>query len=199
MAGRGRKRSPSCRPPPAVAAGHRLRRGDENGGPVAGGLGLDSHRLRPVGAWRRPSTASVLSSPGRWCGWRRRPPAQRAASPSRLWDNQHLRTRPLSSRAQARPGRANTRESGNLAKAQAAMEQKMKELDAQPPIAPAPPPSMKPKTIKGLPAFPPLKGPPPAVAADKEQRLQELLRKYRADQVTPEEYHQQRAKILAEP
>ena len=31
------------------------------------------------------------------------------------------------------------------------------------------------------------------------QRLQELLRKYRADQVTPEEYHQQRAKILAEP
>ena len=75
----------------------------------------------------------------------------------------------------------------------------MKELDAQPPIAPAPPPSMKPKTIKGLPAFPPLKGPPPAVAADKEQRLQELLRKNRADQVTPEEYHQQRAKILAEP
>ena len=86
-----------------------------------------------------------------------------------------------------------------LAKAQAAMEQKMKELDAQPPVAPAQPPPMKPKTLKGPQAFPPLQGPPPAVAGDKAKRLQELLRKYRADQVTPEEYHQQRAKILAEP
>jgi hypothetical protein len=48
-------------------------------------------------------------------------------------------------------------------------------------------------------SFPPLAGPPSALAADKEQRLQELLRKYKADQITPEEYHQQRAKILAEP
>jgi hypothetical protein len=93
-----------------------------------------------------------------------------------------------------------------LAKAQAALEQKMKELDAQPPVvtaapgpAPAQTPTTKPKTLKGPLAFPPLQGPPPAVAADKGQRLQELLRKYRADQVTPEEYHQQRAKILAEP
>jgi hypothetical protein len=86
------------------------------------------------------------------------------------------------------------------------MEQKMKELDALPPLvtaapgpAPAQTPTMKPKTLKAPLAFPPLQGPPPAVAADKEQRLRELLGKYRADQVTPEEYHQQRAKILAEP
>jgi hypothetical protein len=86
------------------------------------------------------------------------------------------------------------------------MEQKMKELAAQPPDvtsvpgpAPAQTPTMKPKTLKAPLAFPPLQGPPPAVAADKEQRLRELLGKYRADQVTPEEYHQQRAKILAEP
>jgi hypothetical protein len=46
-----------------------------------------------------------------------------------------------------------------------------------------------------------------AVAADatpvpstvKEQKLAELLRRYQADQITPFEYHQQRAKIIAEP
>jgi hypothetical protein len=54
------------------------------------------------------------------------------------------------------------------------------------------------KNVKGTAAFPQIQGPPPSVSADKEQRLQELLRKYKADQVTPEEYHQQRAKILAE-
>jgi hypothetical protein len=37
------------------------------------------------------------------------------------------------------------------------------------------------------------------ISADKQQRLQELLRKYMADQVTPEQYHAERAKILAEP
>jgi hypothetical protein len=50
-----------------------------------------------------------------------------------------------------------------------------------------------------LQSFPPLQSPLPAIGADKEQRLQELLRKYRADQITPEQYHQERAKILAEP
>jgi uncharacterized protein YnzC (UPF0291/DUF896 family) len=37
------------------------------------------------------------------------------------------------------------------------------------------------------------------VSADKTQRLAELLRKYKAEEITPEEYHQQRAKILSEP
>ena len=60
-------------------------------------------------------------------------------------------------------------------------------------------PAKKPANLKGPLAFPPLQGPPPSISADKEQRLQELLRKYKADQITPEEYHQQRAKILAGP
>ena len=94
----------------------------------------------------------------------------------------------------------------SIAKARAAVEQEMKKLEALPPIAAggtAAPPALAPtkptKRSQILQSFPPLPGPPPAVAADKEQRLQELLRKYRADQITPEEYHQQRAKILAEP
>jgi hypothetical protein len=108
-----------------------------------------------------------------------------------------------------------------IAKAREALRQKMNELDMQPvaAVAPAPVPAIQPKPVAAggaatppvleptkptkrsqiLLSFPPLQGPPPAVAADKEQRLQELLRKYRADQITPEDYHQQRAKILAEP
>jgi len=48
-------------------------------------------------------------------------------------------------------------------------------------------------------------GPIPIIAPDlpismtKEQRLQALLALYKADQITPEQYHKQRAAILAEP
>jgi translation initiation factor IF-2 len=38
---------------------------------------------------------------------------------------------------------------------------------------------------------------PPATA--KEQRLAELLRRYKADEITPLQYHTERAKIIAEP
>jgi hypothetical protein len=40
---------------------------------------------------------------------------------------------------------------------------------------------------------------PPSLSASKQQRLNELLDKYRADQLNPTQYHEQRAKILAEP
>ena len=41
--------------------------------------------------------------------------------------------------------------------------------------------------------------PPLPIAASKESRLQALLGKYKTNQLTPEEYHNQRAAILAEP
>jgi hypothetical protein len=45
--------------------------------------------------------------------------------------------------------------------------------------------------------------PPAAVAPggpqSKEQRLADLLRRYSADEITPLEYHTERAKIIAEP
>ena len=44
----------------------------------------------------------------------------------------------------------------------------------------------------------PMVAPAPPIAASKEQRLQQLLQQYKADQITPQEYHQQRAAILAE-
>jgi hypothetical protein len=60
-------------------------------------------------------------------------------------------------------------------------------------------PPKKPAVVKGALAFPPIPAPPAAVSAEKEQRLAELLRKYKAEEITPEEYHVQRAKIMSEP
>jgi hypothetical protein len=54
-------------------------------------------------------------------------------------------------------------------------------------------------TTKGTPVFQPMEGPPLPISVDKQQRLAELLRAYQTDLVTPDQYHQQRAKILAEP
>jgi hypothetical protein len=62
--------------------------------------------------------------------------------------------------------------------------------------------SKKPKKTKQTataPAFQPLPGPDLPISADKQQRLADLLQKYKADEISPEQYHQQRAKILAEP
>jgi len=41
--------------------------------------------------------------------------------------------------------------------------------------------------------------PPPAISAAKAEKLAELLRKYKTDEITPEQYHKERAKVLAEP
>lgn len=41
--------------------------------------------------------------------------------------------------------------------------------------------------------------PPLPISASKQAKLDELLNQYKADRITPEQYHQQRAAILAEP
>ena len=45
----------------------------------------------------------------------------------------------------------------------------------------------------------PIAAPALPIGASKEARLQALLAKYQADQISPEEYHKQRAEILAAP
>ncbi|MGA3283118.1 MAG: hypothetical protein ABSD57_01490 [Verrucomicrobiota bacterium] len=77
------------------------------------------------------------------------------------------------------------------------------------PVKPAPP-AVKPEVMS--PAnqinanFPgkelglkPIQAPPLPISAAKEAQLQALLGRYKADQITPEQYHTERAKILAEP
>jgi colicin import membrane protein len=46
---------------------------------------------------------------------------------------------------------------------------------------------------------PDMTAPPAPVNSSKQQQLADLLNKYKADQVTPDEYQQQRAAILAQP
>ena len=62
-----------------------------------------------------------------------------------------------------------------------------------------PPPSMSPALSQGTTAFEPLQAPALPISATKQQRLDALLSQYKADQITPEQYHTQRAAILAEP
>jgi len=47
--------------------------------------------------------------------------------------------------------------------------------------------------------LPGVQGPPLPISADKQKRLADLLGRYQADEITPAQYHQERAKILAEP
>ena len=49
------------------------------------------------------------------------------------------------------------------------------------------------------PAAAPAGAPAPTEAATKEGKLADLLRRYQADEITPLEYHTERAKIVAEP
>ena len=99
-------------------------------------------------------------------------------------------------------------------KARAALREKMNQLNSQPTTATAPATAPKStakaapatataasnKAAQAAPATPrALETPAPAISASKEARLAELLQKYKADAITPEEYHTKRAAIRAEP
>jgi hypothetical protein len=71
-------------------------------------------------------------------------------------------------------------------KAQDEVAQRLEKLQGQIKSQPAPTPASTPAENTGI-------------AASKEQRLADLLRRYRADEITPLEYHTERAKIIAEP
>ena len=137
-----------------------------------------------------------------------------------------LRAAEPAAQPSAAPAALPTADSESIAKARETLRQKMKELDAQPlaltnapasaAAKPAPAKPMptatkpeakpaaekapkKPAAVKSAPVFPAIQGPASPVSGDKQQRLAELLRKYKADELTPEEYHVQRTKIMGEP
>jgi hypothetical protein len=56
----------------------------------------------------------------------------------------------------------------------------------------------RPERVTGPGNFPPLAGPALPISAAKQQQLDALLLRYKADQITPEQYHAERAKILGE-
>jgi hypothetical protein len=100
-----------------------------------------------------------------------------------------------------------------IEKAREAMRQQIGQLPPEPvapavqpqPVAPATQayvarsaPAAKPAPApKGLPVFEPLQGPPVTISAEKQAQLSALLQRYKADEITPDQYHAERAKILA--
>lgn len=102
-----------------------------------------------------------------------------------------------------------------IARARAALRQELQSPDARPPAAPSayeparvvsqPPRSgasaafREPPAPSVAPSFRSPEAPPSPIPAAKELELAELLRKYRADEISPEEYHRQRAAVLARP
>ena len=101
------------------------------------------------------------------------------------------------------------------AKAREALANSLFNMSADTPVTPVTPVTTTPAAKPGVVVTPmpepgqPMKmviapapigmAPPLPISAEKQQKLQALLAKYRMDQVTPEEYQTQRAAILAEP
>jgi translation initiation factor IF-2 len=72
------------------------------------------------------------------------------------------------------------------------------------PETPTPTPTPEPTVGQNQSAPPPLSlpvlsGPPSSLSSTKQQKLDALLQQYRMDQLTPQQYHEQRAKVLSEP
>jgi len=137
----------------------------------------------------------------------------------------------LKANTMSAPATPATSDAEAQAKAKAALEQKMSEMNkenwATPAVAPAAPPAPQTQPVAISPVKPappavkpevmsppnqidanypgkelglkPIVAPPLPISAAKEAQLQALLERYKADQITPEEYHSQRAAILAEP
>jgi len=107
-----------------------------------------------------------------------------------------------------------------VAKEREMLRQKMKELQATPATAPtvakhtpapapsspsavavAPPPARATKTVQPVASttYRAIEPPPSPLSAAKQAKLADLLVRYKADSITAQEYHAQRAAILAEP
>lgn len=94
-------------------------------------------------------------------------------------------------------------EAAQAAKLQEALRQKLAAEKASAPapvaVAPAKPATTVAAPVAVAPITANIETAPSPLSGSKQERLAELLRRYKADAVTPQEYHTQRAKIIAEP
>jgi hypothetical protein len=67
------------------------------------------------------------------------------------------------------------------------------------PVASSPAKAVTASTVGNESGYMPIVAPPLPISATKQHELDALLAHYKADQITPEEYHKQRSIILAEP
>lgn len=85
----------------------------------------------------------------------------------------------------------------NLDKAREAVRERVQEEQAIEPTA-AMPPALVRRGQSPVLNFPTLQGPALPISPAKHQRLDDLLQRYKADQITPEQYQAERARILSE-
>lgn len=127
-----------------------------------------------------PGVAAAPAPPADSTADRRAQEKAAAAEKRRLADETTAREQ-----AAAEAAKARAKAEADEAKARAAQEKAAAKAK----------PALKPVSA----AFDPVPVPPSAIPSSKEERLAELLTKYKADEITPQEYHLTRAKILAEP
>jgi hypothetical protein len=87
----------------------------------------------------------------------------------------------------------------DIERARSAMRRKISDLDREAPLEMAQAGEGKDKRHPYTPKFDPIAGPSSGLSPAKEQQLGQLLTRYQADEITPEQYHAERAKILAQP
>jgi hypothetical protein len=111
---------------------------------------------------------------------------------------------PAASSSLFEPAAPTASNAGNQSAADAALQQKMAELNqgqtAQFQPVPAAPPESSGATYPGKASgFEPMVAPPLPISPDKQAQLQALTAKYMANEISPEAYFKQREEILDEP
>lgn len=110
---------------------------------------------------------------------------------------------PAKAQAPAKPAAAAPATTGNYQSdpLQEALHQRINQEQDQlakpAPVVETPAPAKQVKATKPASQAPVLP-PPTPLSGSKEERLGQLLKQYKADQITPAEYHEQRSKIIAE-
>lgn len=92
------------------------------------------------------------------------------------------------------------KDSAELSKAREALRRKMAQLDKDPSQAASSPAEARAlrdaKRAAPPQEFPAFQAPASPLSADQRQKLAELLERYKADELTPEQYHRERGKII---
>ena len=127
-----------------------------------------------------------------------------AATPAQAAKPANTRAAKAEMKKQAEANAKALKEAQKQAKAEAAANKKTgatarKEAEAKTEKAKPAQAAAQVQPDKKATAFKRLETPPVLISSDKTQRLEQLLRKYKADELTPTEYQKERAKVLAEP
>jgi hypothetical protein len=136
-----------------------------------------------------PATAQLAAAPAAAAGFQAAPPSGDAESIAKAREN--LRQKMDAMEAQKPVSASAPASAASAAPAAATMP-----AQTQPQGVASKAEVKSKKAAKAPQAFPVIQGPPSSVPADKQQQLAELLRKYKAEEISPEEYHLQRAKLV---